>query len=146
MTKYGKSVLCMLLWTWGGTVYYFIEVIYKSITGKQDQISWTMLLLAIFLTISVERCGYQLPWDCPIWLQSFACSIIVTISEFIAGLILNVWLGLHIWDYSSMKFNLMGQICPQFFFIWWILCFIFIPVFDWLWWTVEGGEKPHYKI
>ena len=70
----------------------------------------------------------------------------MTAVEFVAGLVLNLWLGLDIWDYSHLPFNLMGQICPQFAALWWGLCMMFIPIFDWLRWAVEGGERPHYTI
>ena len=46
-----------------------------------------------------------------IWKQMLICSIIITAVEFTSGLILNVWLGLGIWDYSNMPFNILGQIC-----------------------------------
>lgn len=144
MTRWSKPVLSMLLWTWGGTVYYLLEVAYKSLTDHPERISWTMLVVAVVLCIPVERCGAELPWEYPLWLQALCCAMLVTAVEFVAGLVLNVWLGLGIWDYSDLPFNFMGQICLQFFFVWWCLCFVFIPVFDCLRWAVEGGEKPHY--
>ncbi len=146
MTRYSKPVLSVLLCTWGATIYFFLEVGYKSLTGHPERISWTMLAVAIILCIPVERCGAELPWDCPLWLQALCCAMLVTAVEFVAGLVLNVWLGLGIWDYSHLPFNLMGQICLQFFFVWWGLCFVFIPVFDWMRWTVEGREQPHYTM
>ena len=146
MTWCSKPVLSMLLWTWGATVYFFLEVGYKTLTGHPERISWTMLALAILLCIPVERCGAELPWECPLWLQSLCCAVLVTAVEFVAGLVLNLWLGLDIWDYSHLPFNLMGQICPQFAALWWGLCMMFIPIFDWLRWPVEGGERPHYTI
>lgn len=146
MTRYSKPVLSLLLWTWGATVYFFLEVAYKTITSHPERISWTILALAIVLCIPVERCGAELPWECPLWLQSLCCAILVTAVEFAAGLVLNVWLGLGTWDYSHLPFNLMGQICLQFFFVWWALCFLFIPVFDWMRWAVVGGERPHYRL
>ena len=48
--------------------------------------------------------------------------------------------------YSHLPGNLWGQICPQFSALWWVMCLAFIPVFDWLRWTVEGGTKPYYTI
>lgn len=146
MTRYSKPVLSVLLCTWGATIYFFLEVGYKSLTGHPERISWTMLALAVVLCVPVERCGAELPWTCALWLQALACAGLVTAVEFVAGLVLNVWLGLGIWDYSDLPFNFMGQICLQFFFVWWGLCFVFIPVFDWLRWAVEGGERPHYTI
>lgn len=144
MTKTGQRVLSMLLWSWGGTVYFLLEVVFKTLRGEAEQISWTMLVVAVIPIIAVERCGEQLPWEVPLWLQALACALLVTAVELVSGLILNVWLGLDIWDYSHLPFNLWGQICPQFAAVWWFLCLVFIPAFDWLRWSVEGGEKPHY--
>ena len=127
-------------------MYYLLEVAYKSLTGHPERISWTMLVVAVILCIPVERCGAELPWSCPLWLQGLACAALVTAVEFVAGLVLNVWLGLGIWDYSHLWGNLWGQICPQFAALWWGLCFAFIPVFDWMRWGVEGGECPHYTM
>ena len=136
----------MLLWTWGAAVYFFLEVAYKSLTGHPERISWTMLAVALILCIPVERCGAELPWGCPLWLQALACAALVTAVEFVTGLVLNRWLGLGVWDYSHLWGNLWGQICPQFTALWWGLCLLFIPVFDWLRWAVEGEERPHYTI
>ena len=113
MTKTGRRVLSMLLWSWGGTVYFLLEVAFKTLLGEPDQISWTMLVLAVILTVAVERCGYQLPWEIPLWLQALVCALLVTAVELAAGVILNIWLGLDIWDYSHLPFNLWGQICPH---------------------------------
>lgn len=146
MTAWGKRILCMLLWTWGGTVYFLLEVVWKTIRNEPEQISWTMLVLAVILCVAVERCGYQIPWDCPLWAQAISCAALVTVVEFFAGLLLNVKLGLHIWDYSHLPGNIMGQVCPQFFIVWFLLCLLFIPIFDWMWYAVAGGEKPHYTF
>lgn len=146
MSRAGRWVLSMLLWTWGGIVYYFLEVIWKLLREEPERISWTMLVVAVILCVPVERCGAELPWSCPLWLQGLACAALVTAVELVAGLILNVWLCLGVWDYSHLPGNLWGQICPQFAAVWWGLCLMFIPVFDWLRWTVEGGTKPVYTM
>lgn len=127
-------------------MYYLLEVAYKTATGHPERISWTMLVLAIFLTIPIERCGAELPWECPLWAQSLCCATLVTIVEFIAGCVINLWFGLNVWDYSELPGNILGQICPQFFLVWLLICAIFIVVFDWLRYAVEGGEKPKYFV
>lgn len=144
MRRAGKWVLSMLLWTWGGTMYFLLEVAYKTISGRPEAISWTMLVLAVALCVPVERCGAELPWDCPLWLQALCCAALVTAAELAAGVVLNLWLGLGVWDYSQMPGNLWGQVCPQFALLWWGLCFLFIPVFDWLRYAVAGGDRPTY--
>lgn len=146
MSRWGRRVLSMLLWFWGGTVYFLLEVAYKTATGRPEMISWTMLALAVLLTIPVERCGEQLPWAVPLWLQALACAALVTAVELAAGLILNIWLGLGVWDYSDLPGNFIGQICPQFAAVWFGLCLVFIPAFDWMRWSVEGGERPKYYL
>lgn len=145
MTRWSKSVLSMLLWTWGGCIYYMLEVAWK-IFLHPERIHWAMLVVAVILSIPLERGGAQCPWSMPLPLQALICTIIITATELVVGLVLNVWLGLGIWDYSNLPFNFMGQICPQYMGLWYILCLIFIPVFDWLRYAVEGGEKPHYFL
>lgn len=142
--KPSRMVLSMLLWSWGGTVYFLLEVAFKTITGHPERISWTMLVVAILLTIPVERAGEQLPWAVPLWLQALVCAALVTAVELAAGCVINLWLGWDVWDYTAMPGNILGQICPQYSAIWWVLCLAFIPAFDWLRYAVEGGERPRY--
>ena len=146
MTRWSDAVLSMLLWAWGGTVYFLLEVAFKSFTGHPERISWTMLVVAILLTIPVERAGEQLPWEVPLWLQALVCAALVTAVELAAGCVINLWLGWDVWDYTAMPGNLWGQICPQYSALWFVLCLVFIPTFDWLRWAVEGGVRPRYTI
>lgn len=48
-------------------------------------------------------------------------ALCITAAELFAGLILNVRMGLGIWNYSRMPYNLFGQICPAFSLIWFSL-------------------------
>ena len=136
----------MLLWTWGGTVYFFMEVIWKTFSNHPERIHWSMLLIAILLCAVLERGGAQCPWEMPLTLQAFLCTVLIIVVELLSGIVLNIWLNLNIWDYSHLWGNFMGQICPQFCILWYFLCLIFIPVFDYLRYSVEGGEKPHYTL
>lgn len=146
MSRAGRWVMSVLMWTWGGAAYFLLEVAYKTARGEPERISWTMLVLAAILCIPIERAGAEMPWDVPLWMQAAGCAVLVTATELIAGLILNVWLGLGVWDYSDLWGNLWGQICPQFAAIWCGLCLVFIPVFDWMRYAVAGGERPRYRV
>ena len=141
-----KAVLSLLLWTWTGTTYFFAEVVFKTLRGRPEAISWTMLTLAILLAIPLERFGAELPWDCPLWLQVLICGTAITAAELAAGLVLNICLGMAVWDYSSLPGNLWGQICPQFWALWCLLSLPMIVILDWLRYAVEGGETPHYTM
>lgn len=69
---------------------------------------------------------------------------IITILEFITGLIVNIGLGWNVWDYSDRPFNLMGQICLQNSIYWIFLSGIAILLDDWLRYAVFKEEKPKY--
>lgn len=142
----GEWLLSVLLWVWTGTLYFFIEVVWKTFHGRPEMISWTMLLLAIILAVPLERFGSELPWEMPLMAQSAVCGLAVTAVEFVAGLIINVRLGMGVWDYSAMPGNIMGQVCPQFLVIWIALSAVGIVMLDWMRYVVEGGERPHYTL
>lgn len=63
--------------------------------------------------------------DMPLFYQCILGTTIVTLIEFISGCYLNIYLGLGVWDYSHMPFNLLGQVCLPFSIIW---MFLSIPV------------------
>ena len=73
-------------------------------------------------------------------------SCIATVIEFISGLIINVWLGLDVWDYSNLPLNVMGQICLPFSIIWFFMSLLCIVLDDYLRYWFFGEEKPHYSI
>lgn len=60
--------------------------------------------------------------DTPMLLQAAAGACIITVYEFCVGLVVNIWYGWGVWDYSAQPGNLMGQICPLFTFIWFLIC------------------------
>ncbi len=82
----------------------------------------------------------------PLVLQMTIAAGIVTLVELVAGLILNRWLGLAIWDYSHLPLNLWGQICPQFLGAWWMLSLVGITLDDYLRYWFFKQEKPEYHF
>ena len=78
--------------------------------------------------------------------QMMIGAVIITAVEFLSGCIINLWLGWNVWDYSGMPFNILGQICIQFTFLWFFISAVGIVLDDYLrhWWF--GEEKPHYII
>lgn len=73
-------------------------------------------------------------------------ALIVTAAEFCAGYVLNILLGLGIWDYSRLPLNLMGQICLPFSLIWWAVSIFGIVLDDWIRYWIFKEELPHCKI
>ena len=119
-----KSCKYLILFLIGAFAYCGIEIIWRGYTH------WTMGVLG-------GSCFfYHLM---PFRKQMILGGLIVTVMEFIAGCILNLWLGLGIWDYSQMPFNLCGQICLPYTILWILLSAVCI-VTDLLF----GEEKPEY--
>lgn len=127
-------------WLIGGLLYGLIEIAYRGHTH------WTMVLLAMALCIPLDIANECMPWRLPLALQGLLGGLTITAGELAAGLILNCWLGLDIWDYSGLWGNLWGQICPQFTALWCLLAVPAIIIFDWWDYLLGCGEKPHYKL
>lgn len=89
--------------------------------------------------------GREQRWMMLIWKQMFICAVGITAIEFLSGYILNIVLGLGIWDYSNMPFNIIGQICLPFTVAWYILSLLAIVLDDHLRYWIFGEEKPRYK-
>jgi hypothetical protein len=43
-------------------------------------------------------------------IKILVCGLIITATEFFSGLVLNIYLELALWDYSHVRYNLLGQI------------------------------------
>lgn len=82
----------------------------------------------------------------PLVLQQLIAASGITAIEFASGLILNVRLGMNMWDYSNMPGNIMGQICPQFTVLWFFLSAVGIVLDDLIRWQFFGEEKTHYHL
>ena len=82
----------------------------------------------------------------PLALQGVIGAAVVTVLEFFSGVILNLWLGLGIWDYSGQPLNLLGQICALYSILWIPLAAVAVILDDWLRYFMFGEERPTYKL
>ncbi len=78
--------------------------------------------------------------------QMAISALIITTVELITGVIVNLWLGLNVWDYSKQPYNLLGQICLLYTNIWFFLSLPAILLDDYLRYYLMKEEKPHYKF
>lgn len=133
-----------VLFVIGGTLYIGIEVIWRSFRGSHPT-HWTMFLLGGIAFLLIGAINEFLPWETPIWKQMLIGTGIILIVEFDFGCVLNLWLGLGIWDYSDMPFNILGQICLPFAIAWFFLSAAAIVLDDYLRYWLFGEEKPRYR-
>ena len=130
----------LVRWLCGGVLYGLLEIVWRGHTH------WTMVLLAAALCIPLDLANEHMPWELPLGVQAVLGGLAITAGELAAGLVLNVWLGLDIWDYSGQWGNVLGQICPLYAALWCLLAGPVIVAFDWLDWLLCNGEEPRYKL
>lgn len=129
----------------GAGIYFELELHWRYFTGHLP-VHWSMPLLGAFLFVLIGGLNNWLPWEMPLLQQAGIGMCAVTAAEFIAGCILNLWLGLGIWDYSHLPFNLMGQICLPFMGAWFVLAVVAIVADDFLRWKLFDEPFPHYRL
>lgn len=141
MATYKKSILkYLLLWWIFGSTYCSLEVIYR---GHSD---WTMICLSGCLGILIGALNNVLPWEMSLAKQGIIGAILVTVFEFITGLIVNVWLGWNVWDYSNVPLNIMGQVCLPFSLLWILLSIVCIIFDDYLRYLMFDEQMPKYYL
>lgn len=142
-TEMARNSVCKtaILFVFGGLAYFGLEVLFRGHSH------WTMFALGGFLFLILGELNEGLlEWDTPLILQGIIGSAIVTGAELATGMILNVWLGLGVWDYSGMPLNYKGQICLPFSILWIFVSIAAVVLDDWLRYWLFGEERPHYTL
>ena len=112
----------------GGTVYYLMEIIWRGYSH------WSMFALSGICFVIIDFLNQAWKNIRSLIFLILLCTLIITALEFFTGLIVNLWLGLGVWDYSQMPFNLMGQICLFFSLLWMLVSCFAVLVDDLLRW------------
>lgn len=124
----------------GGLLYMGIELIWRGHTH------WTMGVLGGVCFILIGLINEVLPQDTPLVQQMAAGALLVTAAELLAGLLLNRWLGLAVWDYSDMPLNLWGQVCAPYTILWFFLSLPAIVAEDWMHHVLHHADMPQYRF
>lgn len=94
----------------GGGVYVLIELLWRG----HSHVS--MFVLGGLCFWLIGRLDSR--WPVPVIVQACMGACLVTVLELLTGLVVNCWLGLGVWDYSSLPLNFMGQVCLYYFVLW----------------------------
>lgn len=124
----------------GGLLYLGIELLWRGHTH------WTMFFMGGFCFLIVGGVNEGISYDMLLWKQMLLSALMITAVELEAGIILNGVYKLDVWDYSSLPFNFLGQICPQYTCLWFLISLPAILLDDFLRFFLFGEEKPHYRI
>lgn len=136
-----KIMRIVFFYCFAGGLYMTLELIYRQFTD------YHMFYLAGAIGLLLLFINEWLSYDTDFLIQVFICGTMALIGEFVCGIIFNS--DYHIWDYRNLPFNFMGQVQLYFAIIWYALSAIFIPVLDYIDYTMfqrEGIEKPYYRL
>ncbi len=110
-----------------GTFYYVLEGIWRI--PKDGYTNLVMLAIRRLCGLAIGSIN-QISrfYKMKVIYQSLIGAVITLCIEFLSGLILDIWLGLGIWDYSTLPFSLLGKVCLPFGLLW----FLIMPLAIWL--------------
>lgn len=123
----------------GGIIYMCMELAWRGFTH------WTMGILGGLCTVLIGMINEILPADTPLLVQAPLASIIITTLEYYTGCILNIKLGLNIWDYSQMPLNVDGQVCLYASLLWMVLGIVAVILDDKVR-RLFGEEDVKYRL
>ena len=130
----------MILFALGGAVYYSIELLWRGYSHISMFVAGGLAFVALGLI------NYQYEYDMSLIAQTVVGGLIITAIELVFGVVFNLWLGLGVWDYSDMPYNLWGQICLSHIYLWQWLSLVGIILNDYTRHWLFGEQKPKYKI
>lgn len=102
----------------GGTAYGAVETLWRGHTHP------TMIFVGGLCFFAMYRINQALRPN--VIRAAVIGGAVITTTELLSGCILNLWLEFDVWDYSGLRFNLAGQICLLYSFLWMILS---VPAF-----------------
>lgn len=124
----------------GGLLYNITEMAWRGRTH------WTMFIAGGICFVLIGGINEFFTWEMSFIKQCLIGSAVITVIEFVAGLIVNAWLGWNVWDYSNAPLNIMGQICLPYSLLWCIVAALAIVLDDYARYWLFDEEKPKYKL
>ena len=98
----------------GATLYSAVEILWRGFTH------WTMAIAGGLCMCGIYSINDNVCKNNKLGKYTL-CSLLITAVELIIGIIVNIFLKMNVWDYSSKKYNILGQICPLYTFYWFLL-------------------------
>lgn len=128
----------LILFCLGGIAYILIEMLWRGYSH------WSMLLLGGLCFWVIGMINEHSEWKTPLLFEMLLGTFLITVLELIFGYVLNIRMGLNVWDYSDMRFNILGQVCLRYSVMWFFLSFFCIVIDDNLRYYLFGEEKQKY--
>lgn len=106
----------------GGFGYCLIEILWRRRTHYSMFFAGAVVLSTFYYINS--------NFSMPLWQKALIGMIIITVLEFVIGVVFNLLLKENVWNYSNMPLNILGQICVPFSAIWFVLSAVAFTAID----------------
>lgn len=106
-----KRYLIFLL---GGGAYYGLETAFRGYSH------WTMAVAGGVCCLFLWDIFYGFE-DLSLWHRAALGAVAITLVELTTGIIVNLLLHWQVWDYSKLPYHLLGQVCPFYSLLWFLL-------------------------
>lgn len=104
----------ILLFLFGGIGYLLLECVWRGRTHWSMGITGGITFTLLYLVFTRMGGGLLL-------LKCLIGAVLITSMEFVTGAIVNVGFQMGVWDYSSRRFQLYGQVCLTYSMLWLVL-------------------------
>lgn len=103
------------IFMFGAVAYSFLEIIYRGRTHWSMTLTGGVVLVMLYLlNTKMQPSG--------LLVRCLLGCLMITVIELSVGCVVNRMMHWGVWDYSAQPYNVLGQICPTFTGIWFLLC------------------------
>ncbi len=99
------------IFNFSGICYVFIEMMWRGYSHYSMFFTGGLCFLILYKIYKKHR-------EISYLKKYIIASIVITFIEFFVGFIFNIILKQKVWNYSNMPFNIYGQICLIYSFLW----------------------------
>lgn len=116
-----NNIMGILIFITGAVGYSTIEYMFRGYTHWSMALTGGACLLTFYYYVSEYK-------ETPTLAKAAVGACIITIFEFFVGIIVNLFYGWHVWDYSGEPGNILGQICPEYSLFWFLICLAILVI------------------
>ena len=116
-----EALKAVIIFAIGFVGYGVIEILFRGYTH------WSMLLTGGACLLTLYYLNVQFNKVSMVW-KALIGAFVITAYELAVGVIANLLFHFNVWDYSEQPFDFLGQICPLFTFLWFLLCLLLLAV------------------
>ncbi len=106
----------------GATGYYLLETLWRGYSHWSMAAAGGISLLLLIKTFGKLK-------NAPHYFKALVGGGIITGVELVFGVVFNLFLGMSVWNYSSVPGNILGQICPVYSLLWCGISYV-VSVFE----------------